>query len=146
MKNIKPAITIVLLLLSTMTYSQIAVSDFAGVTWEVNQFYVDGSSFENATVDSLQYHFRSDGVLELRSPHGTVSLSYTFTPYDSVITILDPSQNPEENCYFKVVYADGNNFVFYARDINDFGNPPQDPQARIGDIPFSEFRMIPKNY
>jgi hypothetical protein len=130
MRSIKFAAILFAMLLTQQAYAQITSSDFTGVTWKVSEYYLNNIRHQNATIDSLRYHFKSNGILELRPSQNVVlTLNYVFNATNAVITVSD--NNSIEGLY-TVVFADSNNLVWTSSHTN-----------ASGVLEKSEFRMIP---
>jgi hypothetical protein len=131
MKTIKLSL---LLITFIFLASAAEAQSFTGITWKVNECYLDSIPVGSGTLDSLRYHFRGDGILEMRQPQmpETQYLSYAFNPVNFEITLFD-----EDNAtkILKVIYTDFSNLIFTTSDTN----------PATGIVLKSEFRMIPVN-
>jgi hypothetical protein len=131
MKTIKLSL---ILITFVFLASSAEAQSFTGITWKVNECYIDSMQVGSGTLDSLRYHFRGDGILEMRQPQmpETQYLSYVFNPVNSEITMFDEDNSTK---ILKVIYTDFSNFIFTTNDT--------DPTT--GAVFKSEFRMIPIN-
>jgi hypothetical protein len=111
---------------------RLQAQSFTGITWKVNEYYLNSVRMGSGTIDSLRYHFKVGGTLEMRQPQTSTTqlLTYSYNVSSSQITIVDSNQTAK---VLKVVYNDTNNLIFTCSDI--------DPVS--GELLNSEFRMIP---
>lgn len=133
MKNIKFIMTMSVLLISKISYSQISSNNFIGITWKVKEYYLNNVNYQNKSIDSLRYHFKENGILELNTFKSVEKaiLNYTFNSRDSVLTIKD--ENLTETL-FKIIYVDKNNFIYRISNTDEL----------TGELLNSELRMVPE--
>jgi hypothetical protein len=120
------------LIVVSISSVRLQAQSFIGITWKVNEYYLNNVRMGSGTIDSLRYHFKVGGTLEMRQPQmpTTQLLTYSYNASSSQINIVDSNQTTK---VLKIIYSDINNLIFTTTDTDPVN----------GQILTSEFRMVP---